>query len=78
MREDLVYSEIESLSIQVKVGNYKPFIVTSVYKPPRKPVEYFNELDKLFNSIDAEDKETIYLGDTNCDILDLPIMILKT
>ena len=69
-REDLAYSEIESISIQVKVGNYKPFIVTSVYRPPGKPVEYFNELDKLLNSIDAEDKETIYLGDTNCAMLD--------
>ena len=70
LREDLANSEIESISIQVKVGNYKPFIVTSVYRPPGKPVEYFNELDKLLNSIDAEDKETIYLGDTNCDMLD--------
>ena len=34
LREDLAYSEIESISIQVKVGNYKPFIVTSVYRPP--------------------------------------------
>ena len=70
LRENLAYSEIESISIQVKVGNYKPFIVTSVYRPPGKPVENFNELDKLFNSIDAEDKETIYLRDTNCDMLD--------
>ena len=70
LREDLSYSEIESISIQVKVGNYKPFIVTSVYRPPGKPVEYFNKLDKLLNSIDAEDKETIYLGDTNYDMLD--------
>ena len=64
LREDLAFSEIESISIQVQVGNYKPFNVTSVYRPPGKPVEYFNELDKLLNSIDAEDKETIYLGDT--------------
>ena len=78
LREDLAYSEIESISIQVKIGNYKPFIVMSVYRPPGKPVEYFNKLDKLLNSIDAEDKEAIYLGDRNCDILDLPIMILKT
>ena len=70
LREGLTYSEIESISIQVKVSNSKPFIVTSIYRPPGKPVEYFNELDKLFNSIDAEDNETIYLGDTNCDLLD--------
>ena len=43
LREDLAYSEVESISMQVKVGNYKPFIVTSVYRPPGKPVEYFNE-----------------------------------
>ena len=30
LREDLACSEIESISIQVKVGNYKPFIVMSV------------------------------------------------
>ena len=42
----------------------------SIYRPPGIPVEYFTEHDKLFNSIDAEDKETIYLGDTNCDMLD--------
>ena len=70
LREDLACSEIESISIQVKEGNYKPFTVTSVHRPPGKPVEYFNELDKLLNCIDAEDKETIYLGDTNCDMLD--------
>ena len=30
LREDLAYSEIESISIRVKVGNYTPFIVTSI------------------------------------------------
>ena len=34
LREDLAYSEIESVSMQVEVGNYKPFTVTSVYRPP--------------------------------------------
>ena len=69
LREDLAYSEIESISIQIKVGNYKPFIATSVYRSPGKPVECFKELDKLLNSFDAEDKKIIYLGDTNCDML---------
>ena len=45
-------------------------ILTSIYRPPGIPVDYCNELDKLFHFIDAEDKETIYLGDTNCDMLD--------
>ena len=64
LREDLSNSDIESISIQVKVS--KPFIVTSTYRPPGIPVDYFNELDKLFHFLDAEDKETIYLGGTNC------------
>ena len=79
LREDLAFSEIESIFIQVKVSNYKPFIVTSVYRPPGKPVEYFNELDKLLNSIDAEDKETIYdlLDFTNNDTKNLMRLLTK-
>ena len=45
LREDLSNSDIESISIQVKACNYKPFIVTYIYRPPGIPVEYFNELD---------------------------------
>ena len=69
LREDLLRSDIESISIQVKLGNYKPFIVTSLYRPPGKPVTYFNELDNLFGKLDTENKEAIYLGDTVSDML---------
>ena len=70
LREDLFRINIESISVQVKIGNYKPFIVTTLYRPPGKPVAYFNDIDTLFGTIDSEDKETIYLGDTHCDVLD--------
>ena len=70
LREDLFRINIESISVQVKIGNYKPFMVTTLYRPPGKPVAYFNDIDTLFGTIDSEDKETIYLGDTNCDMLD--------
>ena len=59
LREDLSNSDIESISIQVEVCNHKPFIVTFSYRPPEIPVDYFNELAKLFHFIEAEDKETI-------------------
>ena len=52
------------------MGNYKPFIVTTLYRSPGKPVAYFDDIDTLFGTIDCEDKEIIYLGDTNCDMLD--------
>ena len=77
LREDLSNSGIESISIQVKVCKYKPYIVTSSYRPPGIPVDYFNELNKLFHFIDAEDKETIYLGDTNNDTKHLMKLISK-
>ena len=55
----------------MKVGNYEPFIVKSIYRPPGKTVDHFNDIDALFSIIEAEEKESIYLGDTNCDMPDL-------
>ena len=71
LREDLQNTNVESISIQVKVGNYKPFIVTSIYRPPGKTVNHFNDIDALFSIIESEEKESVYLEDTNCDTLDL-------
>ena len=64
--------EIESLSVQIKNGKFKPFIVTSIYRPPGKPVNYFNELESLFSMLEAQNKESIIIGDINCDI-DTPL-----
>ena len=33
-------------------------------------MEYFHELESLISSIESEDKNTIMLGDTNCNFLD--------
>ena len=33
-------------------------------------MEYFQELESLISSIESEDKNTIMLGDTNCNFLD--------
>ena len=54
LREDLLRLNIESISVQVKMGNYKPFIVTTLCRPPGKPVAYFNDIDTLFGTIDCE------------------------
>ena len=71
VREDIQNTNVESISIQIKVGTYKPFIVTSIYRPHGKTVNHFNDIDALFSIIEAEEKESIYLGDTNCYMLDL-------
>ena len=59
--------ELESVSIQVKNGKYKPFILTSIYRPPGKPVGYFNDLGSLFGRLESQNREPIIMGDINCD-----------
>ena len=57
LREDLSNSDIESISIQVKVCNYKPFIVTSIYRPPGIPVDCYREP----NRVNWKATETMFL-----------------
>ena len=38
---------VESVSAKIKVGNYKPFIVTCLYRPPDKPVSHLMILKLL-------------------------------
>ena len=70
VRDDLMVYKLENVTIQLKIGNYRSFIVTALYRPPDKPVEYFDELESLISSIESEDKDTIMLGNTNCNFLD--------
>ena len=51
LRDDLMVYNLENVTIQLKVGNYRSFIVTALYRPPNKPVEYFDELESLISSI---------------------------
>ena len=34
VRTDLMVDKLESVSVQIKNGSFKPFIVTSFYRPP--------------------------------------------
>ena len=55
-RSDL-FCEMESLSIELKIQNIKPIIVTTLYRPPGKPDEVFGFIDNLFDKLDDESKE---------------------
>ena len=59
--------DIETISVQVKIGNYKSFIVTSIYGPPKVPTDKLSEIEALVATIDNENKESIIIGDTNCN-----------
>ena len=68
--DDLYKYEVEVVSAEIKVGNYKPFIVTSLYRPPDKPVSHFDETEALVSAIDNKNLEFIIIGDTNCNFMD--------
>ena len=68
IRSDLMDNNLESLSIQIKLGNFKPFIITSVCLPDVS-VDVFQEVESLVRLLDKENKESIIIGDANCDLL---------
>ena len=68
LRDDLDFDN-ESISAEVKVGNFRSFLVTSLYRPPKKPVEYFDRIKALISATEADRKDSIIIGDTNCDFL---------
>ena len=76
IRSDLMDNNLESLSIQIKQGNFKPFIITSVYLPDVS-VDVFREVESLVRLLDKENKESIIIGDTNCDLLTPSLMIIQ-
>ena len=55
---------------KLKLENYKPFLVTSIYRPPGKPVAYFHDIELLVRDIDNQNIESIIMGDTNCNFMD--------
>ena len=70
IRSDLMPGNLEVVTLQITDSKFKPFIVTSLYRPPGKPVSYLNDMKALLASLDSDNKEAIITGDTNCDILD--------
>ena len=67
VRSDLNNIQIEVLSIEISKYKTKP--VTTWYRPPNTPVESFQEFEKLLQHINLEDKESIILGDLNCNLI---------
>ena len=68
VRDDLPYFSLEARCIEVKPVKAKSFFVVTWYRPPSDHVDTFDRLDQFFRVLDAEDKEIILLGDTNCNV----------
>ena len=76
VRDDLPSFSLEVRCIEVKPVKAKSFFVVTWYRPPSDHADTFDRLDQFFRVLDAEDKEMIMLGDTNCNVLELPKMVI--
>ena len=69
IRNDLIPSELEAVCVEIIKPHSKPFLVTTVYRPPSADLEFFDHFEKVIKVIDDENKEMYVLGDLNCDLL---------
>ena len=69
IRHDLISSELEAVCIEIIKPHSRPFLVTTVYRSPNAPSEFFDHFEKLIKAIDDENKEMYILGDLSCDML---------
>ena len=69
IRDDLFPSELEAVCIEIIKPHSKPFLVTTVHRPPSASSDFFDLFEKLIKAIDNENKEMYVLGDLNCDML---------
>ena len=69
IRNDIVPPELEATCVEITKPHSRPFIVTTVYRPPNATSEFFHHLEHLIKAVDDENKEMHILGDLNCDLL---------
>ena len=73
VRRDMVDYGLEIICVELKPLKYRPFTIVAWYRPPSDPVIFFDLLEKVLSSLDREEKETILIGNTNCDFSDKAI-----
>ena len=63
-----VPEHIESVCLEIIKPKSKPFLLTTVYRPPRSNANFIDELKNYLHTLDEQDKELILTGDLNCDL----------
>lgn len=57
IRQDPVPSYLEAVCVAILNPHSTQFLVTTVYRPPSSPSEFFDHFEKLIKAIDDENKE---------------------
>ena len=69
-RQDLSsHKDLEILTVEIKKPKSRPFLLTTWYRPPDSKVEIFEKFESYLLKLDKEDKESMIVGDTNCNLL---------
>ena len=69
-RQDLSsHEDLEILTVEIKKPKSRPFLLTTWYRPPDSKVEIFDKFESYLLKLDEEDKESMIVGDTNCNLL---------
>ena len=67
-RED-IKTDFESLTVEIDIQYVKPILVATIYRPPDSLVEMFDKIDCLLCKLEFENKESIIVGDMNCNLM---------
>lgn len=78
VRSDIVPSNLEMIAIEISKLKVKPFIISTWYRPPHSLVGVLKEFEDFLKAVDAEGKETLVVGDINCDLANTSIDPLRS
>ena len=67
-RNDIIVRETEALPVDIEISIAKSISAITWYRP-EGPVEIIDHVETLISRIDSENKECIFIGDTNCNLL---------
>ena len=67
IRNDLMNEKLETITIEVCPSKAKSFFVNTWYRPPDASIECFDWYENCIIDMDLENKESIPMGDFNCD-----------
>ena len=68
LRNDVPNEDLELICVEMQLPKSKPYFIISWYRPPGDSAGTFDKIEKVLSYLDKEGKETILLGDTNCDL----------
>ena len=63
----MIYENLETITIEVCPPKAKSFLVNTWYRLPDASIESFEWYEECIINKDIENKETILMGDFNCD-----------